>query len=83
LELAPEDSDVSVGQVRYARNGDIRLAYRMWGDEEPALVWVPGWISNVDLYDDPTHPGSVIANQLARATRLVMWDKRGTGYRTL
>jgi pimeloyl-ACP methyl ester carboxylesterase/class 3 adenylate cyclase len=70
---------VSIGRVRYARNGDIRLAYRLWGDGEPALVWVPGWISNVDLYDDPTNPGSVIAQQLARATRLVVWDKRGTG----
>jgi pimeloyl-ACP methyl ester carboxylesterase/class 3 adenylate cyclase len=78
-ELAAENNDVSLGRVRYARNGDIRLAYRVWGDGEPALVWVPGWVSNVDLYDDPTSPFSAIAEQLARATRLIVWDKRGTG----
>jgi pimeloyl-ACP methyl ester carboxylesterase/class 3 adenylate cyclase len=77
--LASEDYDVGVGRVHYARNGDTRLAYRVWGDGGPALVWVPGWVSNVDLYDDPTNPGSAIAEQLARATRLVVWDKRGTG----
>ena len=67
------------GRVRYARNGDIRLAYRVWGDGEPTLVLVPGWVSNVELYDDPTTPLSVIAEQLARSTRLIVWDKRGTG----
>ena len=47
---------VSDGRVRYARNGDVRLAYRVFGDGERTLVWVPGWVSNVDLYDDPTTP---------------------------
>jgi pimeloyl-ACP methyl ester carboxylesterase/class 3 adenylate cyclase len=70
---------MSLGRVRYARNGDIRLAYRVWGDGEPVLVWVPGWVSNVDLYDDPTSPLSAFAEQLARTTRLIVWDKRGTG----
>jgi pimeloyl-ACP methyl ester carboxylesterase len=77
---ASEDTDdMSAGRVRYARNGDIRLAYRVWGDGDPTLVWVPGWFSNVDLYDDPTSAYSAIAAQLARVVRLVVWDKRGTG----
>ena len=40
---------VSDGRVRYARNGDVHLAYRVLGDGEIPLVLVPGWISNVDL----------------------------------
>ena len=40
---------------------------------------VPGWVSNVDLYDDPTSVYSGIAERLSRHTRLVVWDKRGTG----
>jgi pimeloyl-ACP methyl ester carboxylesterase/class 3 adenylate cyclase len=65
--------------VRYALNGDVRLAYRVFGDGEPTLVWVPGWVSNVDLYDDPAYPFAPIIEQLSMGTRLVVWDKRGTG----
>jgi pimeloyl-ACP methyl ester carboxylesterase len=70
---------VSVGRVRYARNGDIRLAYRVMGEGDIPIVLVPGWVSNVDLYDDPTSVYSGIAERLSRHTRLVVWDKRGTG----
>ncbi|OBF79742.1 hydrolase [Mycobacterium sp. 852002-51163_SCH5372311] len=70
---------MSDGRVRYARNGDVRLAYRVFGEGEPTLVWVPGWVSNVDLYDDPTTPFAPLVAHLARRTRLVVWDKRGTG----
>jgi len=70
---------VTDGRVHYARNGDVRLAYRVFGEGEPTLVWVPGWVSNVDLYDDPAYPFAAITEQLAKGTRLVVWDKRGTG----
>lgn len=67
------------GRVRYARNGVVRLAYRVFGEAETTLVWVPGWVSNVDLYDDPTTPFAAVVEQLAQSTRLIVWDKRGTG----
>jgi pimeloyl-ACP methyl ester carboxylesterase len=70
---------VSIGRVKYARNGDIRLAYRLMGDGDVPIVLVPGWVSNVDLYDDPTSVYSGIAERLSRHARLVVWDKRGTG----
>jgi pimeloyl-ACP methyl ester carboxylesterase len=69
---------MSDGRVRYARNGDVHLAYRVFGDGDVALVWVPGWVSNVDLYDTPWVVASVVES-LARHARLVVWDKRGTG----
>ena len=65
--------------VHYARNGSVRLAYRVLGDGDTTLVWIPGWISNVDLWDDPSLPFVSFVEGLAGATRLVMWDKRGTG----
>jgi pimeloyl-ACP methyl ester carboxylesterase len=40
---------------------------------------VPGIISNVHLYDDPTYPFAPLIGQLAQQTRLILWDKRGTG----
>ena len=45
--------EVEIGRVLYARNCDVRLAYRILGDGDTTLVWVPGWISNVDLFDEP------------------------------
>jgi pimeloyl-ACP methyl ester carboxylesterase len=73
--------DVSVidGGVHYARNGDVRLAYRVLGDADTTVVWVPGWVSNVELLGDPDIPFTSFFEQLAHRTRFIAWDKRGTG----
>ncbi|HET7666962.1 MAG TPA: adenylate/guanylate cyclase domain-containing protein [Mycobacterium sp.] len=65
--------------VRYARNGNVRLAYRVLGDGDITLVGVPGWVSNVDLMIDQDSPFTAFFEQLAQRTRFVIWDKRGTG----
>jgi class 3 adenylate cyclase len=70
---------VSDGRVRYARNGDVHIAYRVLGDGDIALVFVPGYVGHVDLYDDPVYPFAPLVDQLAQRTRLILWDKRGTG----
>jgi pimeloyl-ACP methyl ester carboxylesterase len=70
---------VSDDRVRYARNGDVHLAYRVFGEGDVTLVWVPGWVSNVDLYDDPAWVVASVVESLGRQIRLVVWDKRGTG----
>ena len=74
-----ENDRVSDGRVRYARNGDVRLAYREFGDGDTTLVWIPGWFSNVEMYDDPLSPFTAVIEQLAEAMRVIVWDKRGTG----
>ena len=74
-----EDGHVSDGRVRYARNGDVRLAYRAFGDGDTTLVWIPGWFSNVEMYDDPATPQTAVIAQLSDEMRVVVWDKRGTG----
>src|SRR5215217_6786323 len=74
-----DDIGVFDGGVRYASNGDFRLAYRILGDGDPTLVWVPGWISNVDMLDDAESMFTGFFEQLAEHTRFVAWDKRGTG----
>ena len=65
--------------MQYARNGDVRLAYRVMGEGDIPIVLIPGWVSNVDLYDDPTTVYAGIAERLSQHARLVVWDKRGTG----
>lgn len=67
------------GGVHYARNGSVRLAYRVLGEGDTTLVWVPGWFSNVDALTDPSMPFGPFIEGLTRNTRLVAWDKRGTG----
>ena len=79
LTMKCEDGRVSDGRVRYARNGDVRLAYREFGHGDTTLVWIPGWFSNVEMYDDPASPFTAVIEQLAEVMRVVVWDKRGTG----
>jgi pimeloyl-ACP methyl ester carboxylesterase len=74
-----EDDRMSDGRVRYARNGDVRLAYREFGDGDTTLVWIPGWFSNVEMYDDPATPFTPFTERLTEVMRVVVWDKRGTG----
>ena len=70
---------MSDGRVRYARNGDVHIAYRVLGDGDVSIVFVPGYVGHVDLYDDPAFPFAPLVEHLAQHTRLILWDKRGTG----
>ena len=67
------------GGVHYARNGSVRLAYRVFGEGDTTLVWIPGWISNADILTAPDMPFQGFIEGLSRGNRLVAWDKRGTG----
>ena len=51
-------------ETRYARSGDVNIAYQVVGEGEFDLVYVPGWISNVEMmWEEPTH--SRILSRLA------------------
>ena len=64
--------------TRYARSGDVNIAYQIAGDGPLDLVYVPGWISNVELnWDEPAH--AHVLERLTRFSRLILFDKRGTG----
>lgn len=64
--------------VRYSQSGDIYIAYQVVGDGPPDLVWVPGALSNLDLWWDlPQHVR--MFERLASFSRLILFDKRGTG----
>jgi class 3 adenylate cyclase len=66
--------------VHYARNGDVRLAYRVFGESGPVTVWAPGWmVGNVDTVDDPASPYAKLIEGFSQAMRFVLWDRRGTG----
>jgi class 3 adenylate cyclase len=66
--------------VHYARNGDVRLAYRIFGDSGPVMVWSAGWVvSNVDTIDEPHSPYKRLIDIMSESVQLVVWDRRGTG----
>jgi pimeloyl-ACP methyl ester carboxylesterase len=65
-------------ETRYAKSGDLNIAYQVVGDGPRDLVYVPGWISNVELmWDDPAQ--AHMLDRLAGFSRLILFDKRGTG----
>jgi pimeloyl-ACP methyl ester carboxylesterase len=67
-----------VPQTRYAKSGDLNIAYQVVGDGPLDLVYVPGWISNVELmWEEPAH--AHVLGRLAAFSRLILFDKRGTG----
>jgi pimeloyl-ACP methyl ester carboxylesterase len=69
---------VAVPQTRYARSGDLNIAYQVVGDGPFDLVYVPGWVSNVDLmWEEPSY--ARFLDRLASFSRLILFDKRGTG----
>src|SRR5258705_8712795 len=71
---------MSDDRVHYARNGDVRLAYRVFGESGPTVIWVPGWVvGNVDTVDDPGSPYAHGIERFSQEIQSVMWDRRGTG----
>src|SRR6478609_4097279 len=65
-------------ETHYAKSGDLRIAYQVVGKGPLDLVFVPGFISNLDHYWDEPNLVHFIS-RLSTFSRLVLFDKRGTG----
>jgi len=64
--------------TKYTKSGRINIAYQVFGDGAIDMVYVPGWVSNIDLmWDNPelVH----FFTELTKFARLILFDKRGTG----
>ena len=67
-----------VPKTQYAKSGDVRIAYQVVGEGPFDLVFVPGFISNLDAaWEEPYR--ARVWTRLAAFARLIMFDKRGTG----
>jgi class 3 adenylate cyclase len=65
-------------QVNYAKSGKVHIAYRTVGEGPMDLVVVPGWVTHLEAsWDDPLVWR--FAERLASFSRLILFDKRGTG----
>jgi pimeloyl-ACP methyl ester carboxylesterase len=64
--------------TRFARSGDAHIAYQVVGHGPPDLVYVPGWVSNVEVnWGEPLY--ARFLTRLTSFARLILFDKRGTG----
>jgi pimeloyl-ACP methyl ester carboxylesterase len=65
-------------ETYYARSGDVSIAYQVVGDGPFDLVYVPGFVSHVELrWTVPSFARAL--EELAAFSRLILFDKRGTG----
>jgi class 3 adenylate cyclase len=64
--------------VTYAQNGEVHIAYQVVGQGERDLVLVQGFLSHLDMqWEQPVMAD--FFRTLASFTRLILFDKRGTG----
>ena len=64
--------------IRYARNGDVSLAYQVTGEGPLDIVFVSGFVSHQEMmWDDPS--AARIADRIGSFARLIRYDKRDQG----
>jgi pimeloyl-ACP methyl ester carboxylesterase len=64
--------------TKYTRSGDVHIAYQAVGEGPLDIVFVPGWVSHVELaWEEPTL--ARFLRRLSSFSRLIAFDKRGTG----
>jgi pimeloyl-ACP methyl ester carboxylesterase len=65
-------------ETRYARHGDVNIAYQVTGEGSVDLVFVPGWVSHIEYaWEEPSF--APFLERMARFSRLILLDRRGTG----
>jgi class 3 adenylate cyclase len=65
-------------ETRYAKSGDVHIAYQVAGEGPIDLVFVPGFVSHVEANWKAPHSEKFFS-RLASFSRLILFDKRGTG----
>jgi pimeloyl-ACP methyl ester carboxylesterase/DNA-binding CsgD family transcriptional regulator len=69
---------VAVPTTEYARSGEVNIAYQAFGDGPLDLVFVPGFISHLELAWEEPYLARFL-RRLATFSRVIFFDKRGTG----
>src|SRR5690242_10123385 len=65
-------------ETKDALSGDVNIAYQVIGDGPVDVVYVPGFLSHLEYaWDDPNTVR--LLEGLASFSRLICFDKRGTG----
>ncbi len=65
-------------ETRYALSGELNIAYQVVGEGEPDLLFVPAFMSNIELSWEQPSIGRFFG-ALASFTRVIQFDRRGNG----
>lgn len=65
-------------ETRYAKSGDVHVAYQTFGSESINLVLTPGWASHIEYaWEEPVY--ARFLRRLGTFGKVAWFDKRGTG----
>ena len=73
-----ENTPFHLPETQYARSGEVNIAYQVVGDAPLDLVFVMGWVSHMEYFWRETRFAKFLM-RLASFSRLILFDKRGTG----
>src|SRR2546423_11891108 len=64
--------------IRYARSGDVHVAYQVVGDGPVDIVFVEGFVTNRHVvWEEPSYRRFI--ERLGSFARVILFDKRGMG----
>jgi class 3 adenylate cyclase/pimeloyl-ACP methyl ester carboxylesterase len=69
---------MAMPETRYAKSGDVHVAYQVFGNGPVNLVFVPGFVSHIENYWEQPDLARWLL-RLGSFARVAMFDKRGTG----
>src|SRR5215218_877580 len=64
--------------IRYARSGELHIAYTSAGEGPPNLFYVPAWIGQVEVLLEQPRIAAFV-ERLCSFARVVSFDRRGSG----
>lgn len=65
-------------KTKYTKSGDFNIAYQVIGEGPLDILYIPGWVSNIDMmWVEPRL--AAFLTRLSLFARLIIFDKRGTG----
>ena len=69
---------MKIPPTRYARNGDVSIAFQVFGEGPRDLIFVPSWVSQIELvWEQPRFVRLI--ERLASFSRVILFDRRGSG----
>lgn len=65
-------------KTKYTKSGELNIAYQVIGEGPIDIVYIPGWVSNIDMMWSERRLAAFLT-KLTSFSRLILFDKRGTG----
>src|SRR2546423_14678782 len=68
---------MALPETRFAKAGDLSIAYQVLGDGDVDVILVPQWLSNIEQYWENA-AASYFLRRIASFSRLICFDHRRT-----